>query len=858
MQKDTSRGSTGQGQNRLLELWTTAQKIFSQELRSGCADRTVYGGAERFLSNWASSISALDSSFPTWPEAKRVLGILAGYSSSDAESREAAARAALELMDQVVERVQALGIRDTGTRGRGDTETRGEGKSTQHPAIGTRPSAAGTRKPAAPSSTTVRRAAAAARLPQPQLALDDPVLAMRGVGKQRAGLLAKLGITRLRDLLLHFPRDYRDYRAVKRVVDLMYGETASVVGSVEDVQVLPGPRNRFRTTVRVRDESGRMTSTWFRYGYAGVKLSPGSNIAMAGTVSGFGGGLSFDSPDWEMADSPPLHTRRLVPVYPLTEGVSDYWLREIMSAVVPQYASRLSELLPSWLLEKQGLLPLPEAVLRIHFPANPGDVDEARHRLAFDELLLMQLAALKRRAEWQSGATAQPLVMDEEALESFLACQPFALTGAQRRVVAEIRQDLGSSLPMTRLLEGEVGSGKTIVAAVALLSAVAAGYQGAIMAPTEILAEQHARTLEATFGMAQQFIEGLLGRPLRTELLTGSSRKADRERIYRDTEAGLVDLVVGTQALIQEGLGFKRLGLAVIDEQHRFGVAQRTALREKGGTPHLLVMTATPIPRTLALVLYGDLDLSVIDELPPGRQKVKTVLLTAPERVHAYEHIRREAGEGRQTFIICPLVEDSPHLEVRAATAEYERLQSEELSGLRLALLHGRMKPSEKDRIMLEFKRGEHDVLVSTSVVEVGIDVPNATVMLVEGAERFGLAQLHQFRGRVGRGSHASSCILLTDSEEESSLERLRTVASVSDGFKLADEDLKLRGPGEYFGVRQSGFPDFRMADLGNVGLVESARAAAAELLRRDPELSKPEHQQLANRVEELRRAESS
>ncbi|HEX9015826.1 MAG TPA: ATP-dependent DNA helicase RecG, partial [Chloroflexota bacterium] len=434
------------------------------------------------------------------------------------------------------------------------------------------------------------------------------------------------------------------------------------------------------------------------------------------------------------------------------------------------------------------------------------------------------------------------LSVPDTAVEGFISAQPFALTGAQRRVVSEIRKDLASNWPMSRLLEGEVGSGKTIVAAVALFATALRGYQGALMAPTEILAEQHGRTLAAAFDNAAQSIEALLGRPIRLAVLTGASRRAEREEIYGAAQAGELDVLVGTQALIQEGLGFRKLGLAIIDEQHRFGVMQRSALRGKGGTPHMLAMTATPIPRTLALTLYGDLDLSVIDELPPGRQKVKTYLLGPAERAHAYEHVRVAVGEGRQAFIICPLVEDSPHLEVRAATAEYERLKATDLAGLRLALLHGRMRPAEKDRVMLDFKNGEYDVLVSTSVVEVGIDVPNATVMLVEGADRFGMAQLHQFRGRVGRGAYASSCILLTDSTDEAALQRLQTVATVTDGFRLADEDLKLRGPGEYFGVRQSGFPDFRMADLSDLRLIETARTAASELLSRDPGIAAPEH----------------
>ena len=838
----------------LAEKWGTAQKILEQELRTGCGDRTVMGGLERFVSRWAEAVASMDGGYTTWPEAKRAIALLEGYGRMAQPQRVEAARGAVALALEVVGRIR--GLSGTVARGDGEMGRRGEGSFGRLPSQPSPcPSPAGRGSSPVPASPRPR-VSLAARLSS--VGLDDPIMAVKGVGKQRAALLAKLGITKLRDLLFHFPRSHRDYRQTKRVVDLMYGETASVVGTVEDVQVLPGVRKLYRTTVKLRDESGRMAATWFRHGYGGLRIAPNSRVALAGTVSGYGAQISFDSPDWEPASQEPLHTRRMVPVYPLTEGVSEYWLRELMAAVVPRGAASLDEPLPSWLVERYTLLSYREAVARFHFPKSPEEAQEARRRLAFDELFLVQLAALKVRSEWQSGAAAPRLPMETTALEGFLGCQPFALTSAQRRVVSEILGDVADSRPMTRLLEGDVGSGKTIVAAVALLATVLAGHQAALMAPTEILAEQHARTLRAAFERAEGFLDGILGRPLRLELLTGASRASDRERVNRGASEGEVDVLVGTQALIQEGVDFRRLGLAVIDEQHRFGVVQRTMLREKGGTPHLLVMTATPIPRTLALVMYGDLDLSIIDELPPGRQQVKTHLLGPLERSAAYEHIRREVAKGRQAFLICPLVEDSPHLEVRAATAEYERLRQGELSDLRLALLHGRMRPAEKDRIMLDFRNGEYDVLVSTSVVEVGVDVPNATVMLVEGAERFGLAQLHQFRGRVGRGEHASCCILLTDSTGEEALERLRTVASVSDGFRLADEDLKLRGPGEYFGVRQSGFPDFRLADLRDARLIEQAREAAGELLKRDPLLADHQHTALVRRLEEMRRAGNS
>ena len=843
------------GRAEVWGLWTTARKILAQELRTGCSDRTVFGGLEKFLSNWVSSLTSVDASFPTWPEGRHLVGMLQGYRDRAVDERAASVEAALALIDQVMDRMATLDRAGTaGPSTPGDVRQEAGRRGRQRAQLSTRCSL----PPGSPHHPDRSPARSTLPLQPSSLELGDPVLALKGVGKQRASLLAKLGIRTIKDLLLHYPRDYRDYRTIKRVADLMYGETASVVGTVEDVQVTPGARGLVRTTIRLRDESGRVSAVWFRRGYAGLRVAPGSRIALAGTTSGYGGLLTFESPDWELADAPPLHTRRLVPVYPLTEGVSDYWLREMMQQVVPVYANRLHDPLPLWVREDCGLIPLSTAVEEVHFPKGKEELARAIKRLAFDEIFVLQVAAQRRRAEWQSGPGAPEIRPNPAAVEGFLAEQPFTLTGAQRRVLEEIMSDMASARPMTRLLQGEVGSGKTIVAAVALLAAVLEGYQAALMAPTEILAEQHFRTLEAAFERASGTIKDALGRPLRVELLTGASRRSDRERVYRGTAEGEVDILVGTQALIQEGLEFRRLALAVIDEQHRFGVLQRTALRQKGGTPHLLVMTATPIPRTMALVLYGDLELSVIDELPPGRQQVRTYLLRGPERVHAYERIRREVAQGRQAFVICPLVEDSPHLEVRAATAEYERLRRGDLSGLRLALLHGRMRPAEKDRIMLDFRNGQYDVLISTSVVEVGIDVPNATVMVVEGAERFGLAQLHQFRGRVGRGRHPSACLLLTDATEPETLERLKLVADLSDGFRLADEDLRLRGPGEYMGVRQSGFPDFRMADLRDVELIERAREVAQRLIERDPELALPENRDLAVRIEELRLVGSS
>ncbi|MGI5837252.1 MAG: ATP-dependent DNA helicase RecG, partial [Chloroflexota bacterium] len=657
--------------DKLIELWSTAEKIFAQELRKGCADQTVLGGLEKFLSRWVSSVASLENAYPTWPEAKQIAFLLDGYSRKPVSDREDAVRAACSLSAEVTERIKALSTREPLP----SVARQGDAGNGPHPLPlphGERGAKTLSQRERGFASRSPREKSIASRsglrTQDSGLNLDDPIIALKGVGKQRASRLTKLGIAKIRDLLYHFPRSYRDYRTIKRIVDLLYGETASIVGMVEDVQVVPGPKKLFRTTVKVRDETGRMSATWFRHGYGGVRVAPNSRIAVAGTVTGYGAHLNLESPDWELADRHPLHTRRMVPVYPLTEGISDYWLREIMAGVVPAVACRLEEHLPEWLVKRYSLYPLAEAVEKTHFPASPEESERARRRLAFDELFFVQLAALKVKTEWQEGARAIQLRMDEGAIEQFLAHQPFTLTQAQRRVIDEIRADLALPRPMSRLLQGDVGSGKTIVAAVAMLVSVVGGCQAALMAPTEILAEQHARTLRSAYANAGAFVDRLLGRQLRLELLTGASRSSEKERIYEETASGKVDILVGTQALIQEGLGFNRLGLVVIDEQHRFGVAQRSALRDKGGSPHLLVMTATPIPRTLALVMYGDLDLSIIDELPPGRQQVKTHLLGPLERTVAYEHIRREVAKGRQAFIICPLVEDSPHLEVRAAT----------------------------------------------------------------------------------------------------------------------------------------------------------------------------------------------
>ena len=710
--------------------------------------------------------------------------------------------------------------------------------------------------------------------------LGAPVTLLPRVGPANAERLARLGVRTVRDLLYYFPTrhiDYRDVRNIRDLRDLGSDAYQTILGTVADVRVerlrqraepggqwmfrdVPEPRpgrpGLLKITVRLTDATGSVEAVWIRaHDYLSRDLTPGRQVIVSGKcrLKWRGDTLEFVDPDHEFVGGvEAIHTARLVPVYRRTEGVGERWLRRLVKLAVDTYAHQLVDHLPAAMRQSAGLLDLPTAIAQIHFPDSPEFLERAHHRLAFDELFLIQLGVLDRRREWQAGPPGYAMTAGADALRRFVESLPYALTGAQRRVLDEIVGDMASTRPMSRLLQGEVGSGKTVVAAAASVVALANGFQAAIMAPTEILAEQHHRTLGSLLG-AQGLLTDADGhpRPIRLGLLVGSLRRAEKLRLHQQIARGEVDVIVGTHALIQEGVELQRLGLAIVDEQHRFGVLQRTTLRQKGESPHLLVMTATPIPRTLALTLYGDLDLSVIDELPPGRQEIRTRCFGPGDRPAVYEGIREEVRVGRQAYIICPLVEESEKLEAKAATAEYERLRRV-LPDLRLGLLHGRMKPAEKDAVMRAFQRGELDVLVATAVVEVGIDVPNATCMVIEGADRFGLAQLHQFRGRIGRGSERSYCALLSESSSEAARERLELVASTRDGFRLAEEDLRLRGPGEFFGTRQSGLPDVKLAGAGDAPLLEQARDLAAELFRRDEGLRAPEHRLLAERVGQL------
>jgi len=675
--------------------------------------------------------------------------------------------------------------------------------------------------------------------------IEAPLTVLRGVGPETAADYARLGINTLRDLLLHFPRRYDDYSRLKTINRLEFGEECSVIATVWEAHVRPfrGGQSKMLKVV-LSDTTGALEVTFFNQEYLAKHFTPGRQIVISGRISEYLGRLTIVPDEWEDLDRELLSTSRIVPVYPANADLRQKNIRKLTAQVVQYWAARQIDPLPAEVVAEAGLMTYGEALAQIHFPDDQAKLEAARHRLAFDELLLLQLGTQRQRRDWQSHA-GQPLVMTDDKLQSFVATLPYTLTGAQQRAVADIRADMARDVPMNRLLQGDVGSGKTAVAAVAMAAAIHAGAQAAIMAPTSILAEQHYQTL-------LQLLAPVAGEAGAVRLLQGSTSAAEKEEIYAGLQSGQIKAVVGTHALIEAPVGFSNLGLVIVDEQHRFGVSQRAALRGKGdsphASPHLMVMTATPIPRSLALTVYGDLDLTLLDEMPPGRQPINTKLIKAQERERGYAYIRNQLVQGRQAFIIFPLIEESEKIDAKAAVAEHERLQREVFPDFKLGLLHGRLKPEEKEYVMSRFRDGNYHVLVSTSVVEVGVDVPNATVMLIEGANRFGLAQLHQFRGRVGRGEHASVCLLVPDNQGNGTRpdERLQAMEQSQDGFFLAEKDLELRGPGDFLGTRQSGYAVLRMARLSDVATIEKARRAARKIFDRDPDLQAPEHQMLA------------
>ena len=786
----------------------TLKKVLSLEKSKGYKNTAVVGGLDRFLARWVEGRAA-DSLIEPLPEE---------YASLKAAQR----RKWIE---------NALAALETGA------------------------------SPPKKKASSPRARSSPKQEPSPEQSLASPVSVLPRVTPTVEGKLKRLGVHTIRDLLYLFPRRHNDFGQLLKVSELEIDAEQTVMVNVwEARETLLGGRIR-ATEAMAGDETGNLRVVWFNQPYLAKRFKPGTRLLISGRVSVFMGSKVMESPEYETLQEgeEPGNAGKQVPVYPLSEGLPQRTLRRIVNETLTKWRERIQDPYPEPMRRRVDVLELSQAILQAHYPADEAAKEEARRRLAFDELFAMQMYVFSRRRQWRESRGAVPLPTSQELLKSFFSRLSFSFTGAQMKALAEILEDMTLEKPMSRLLQGEVGSGKTVVALAALLTAVANDRQGAFMAPTEILAEQHYNTISRLLeglsrtdnhGNLFSFLIEPFTRPIYVGLLIGSHSKKQRKEVQDLMAQGALDIVVGTHALAQQGVEIPRLALAVVDEQHRFGVMQRASLRQKGESPHLLVMSATPIPRSLALTLYGDLDISVLDELPPGRQKIKTRFVKPQQRQDAYDFLRGHVKEGRQAFVICPLIEESETLQTRAATTEFDRLSTDVFPDLSIGLLHGRMPLREKEEVMARFYRGEMDILVSTPVVEVGIDNPNASVILIEGAERFGLAQLHQFRGRVGRGEHSSFCLLLSDYPSAEARERLLVMERVDNGFAVAEEDLKFRGPGDFFGTRQSGLPDLRQARLSDQELLATARKEASALLSQDPLLERPEHRLIREALE--------
>lgn len=675
---------------------------------------------------------------------------------------------------------------------------------------------------------------------EPSIDLEASVTEIKGIGPKRSQALERLGVHSISDLIHLFPRRYDDYSKLKTIDKLQYGEDVTVIGSVKDVstRTVRGGKMKIVEAV-ISDKSGSLRVTWFNQPWIAKQLSRTRQVVLSGEIEQYLGRLTMNSPDWEPLNADLLHTNRIVPVYPLTKDISQKWLRKKIYKSVQSLSPLVGDPLPKGLRKEAAVVDSTTAIKNIHFPISEQALQAAKERLAFDEIFMLQMGVLRQKMAWESRE-GRIFTVSDEWVRKQLAELPYQLTGAQEKTLEHIREDLASGVPMNRLLQGDVGSGKTVLAALAMLIITFQGAQAALMAPTSILAEQHLQSLKRIL-LSE-------GSPLGEEevrLLIGSTPENEKISIREGLESGRIKVVIGTHALLEDPVNFMDLQLAVIDEQHRFGVEQRGTLRNKGENPHLMVMTATPIPRSLALTIYGDLDISVIDEMPPGRQPVETHVLYPQERERAYTLIRSQLEEGNQAFIIYPLVEESDKSDQKAAVEEHARLSEKVFPNSQVGLLHGQLPPHQKEEVMERFRKQEIQILVSTSVVEVGVDIPNATIMVIEGAHRFGLAQLHQLRGRVGRGEEKAFCLLIPGSEKDIENERLKAMAKTNDGFKLAERDLEQRGPGQFLGTRQSGYSELKMAKITDLALIEKARRFAEKVFQEDPHLSQEKHRRL-------------
>ncbi len=673
--------------------------------------------------------------------------------------------------------------------------------------------------------------------------LGKSVQYVKGVGEARARLFHKLGIYTVEDIVNHFPREYEDRSELKKIAGLVDGESCSFEGVIASKVTESRPRRGLSIyKAVVGDETGTLEVVWFNQHYVKSVFKIGEKYVFYGKITKVGKSIQVQNPVYEKAGNKELkNTCRIVPVYSSTNDLTQNVIRTLINSALGLVAGKMEEILPEAIRKAYCLSEINYSLSNIHFPKSNEDFHNARKRLVFEELFLLQLGLLyikKSFGEKKSGICFKKVV----EMEDFIKGLPFKLTEAQNKAFKEIENDMESTNIMNRLVQGDVGSGKTIVAVLAIFKALKNGYQASLMVPTEILAEQHYRSIVRLFE----------NYGIKTTLLTGSRTAKQKKSILESVKSGEIDLVIGTHALIEECVEFKNLGLVITDEQHRFGVRQRAVLAKKGLNPDVLVLTATPIPRTLALILYGDLDISIIDQLPPGRKPIETYAVDNSMRERINNFIRKKVSEGRQVYIVCPLVEESEEIEAKSAKEMAQRIAAEDFSDLKVGLLHGKMKQKDKDNIMKGFTEGEIDILVSTTVIEVGVDVPNATVMVIENAERFGLAQLHQLRGRVGRGEHQSYCILYNEGRSDVSRERMKVMQKTNDGFLLSEKDLELRGPGEFFGTRQHGLPELKIANLyKDIDTLKTSQEAALMLLKEDPKLNSPENHRLRECLKE-------
>ncbi|MDD2215134.1 MAG: ATP-dependent DNA helicase RecG [Eubacteriales bacterium] len=668
------------------------------------------------------------------------------------------------------------------------------------------------------------------------MSIKNSVTMIKGIGPKKASALAKVKIHSIEDFLYYYPRDYEDRRQIKAIGSLCNEDTALIRGKI--IRLFSsgyGYTKKSILKLLVTDGTGEIEVLFFHSAYLKNTISKNVDYGFYGNVSSRGSGLQMVHPDFFKWDEE--ETTGILPIYPLTQGLTQGEMRN-WQRIAQDFCQQIPEYLPLDLIRRNRLCSLQYALENIHFPEDLQRIKEAKYRLVFDELFLLQFGLLSVKNQLNklpNGISFSKNIQSEDFIEKL----PYELTVAQKRVIEEIYKDMESKKVMSRLIQGDVGSGKTVVAATAIYKAINSGYQAVLMAPTELLARQHYKSLKQAF---QPF-------DIHVGLLTGSLGIKERKQVLTQVKTGAIQLLIGTHALIQPSVDFYRLGLVITDEQHRFGVNQRDLLSRKGENPDILVMTATPIPRTLAVILYGDLDLSIIDEMPPGRKQTITKTFTESGREKAYEFVRRQVADGHQAYIVAPLIEESINVDAKSAIQLYKELGNK-FSNLEIRLLHGAMKQEEKDRIMEEFYSGQVHILVSTVVIEVGINVPNATVMLIENAERFGLSTLHQLRGRVGRGGEQSYCILITEGKTRMSKERAAILEKTDNGFVIAEKDLELRGPGEFFGVRQHGIPEFRLADLAkHIQILETVREEAQNLLEQDPDLIHKNHQNLKNKI---------